>query len=190
MKYKIGIFGSAEDVDSSIFEKADLLGTELAKKDIVLITGACSGLPYRVAAQAFKANKTEIWGYSPFRNLDEQKKEYENDDQSIYKNLIYIPESFEFKDVQVQRKYRNVFSTATCDAGIIISGRWGTMNEFTDLIDMGKVIGILTGTGGIADEIAELNTRIKKKNNAIIVFNNEPVELVQQIFQELELRIK
>ena len=33
------------------------------------------------------------------------------------------------------------------------------MNEFTNLYDMGKVIGVLTGTGGIADELELLNQK-------------------------------
>ena len=62
-----------------------------------------------------------------------------------------------------RKKYRNVSSTANCDAGIIISGRWGTMNEFTNLYDMGKVIGILTETSGVADEIKNLSKKINKE---------------------------
>lgn len=59
--------------------------------------------------------------------------------------------------------YHNVLTTAACDAGIIIAGRWGSMNEFTNLYDMGKVIGVLTGTGGIADELPQLLKKISKK---------------------------
>lgn len=62
------------------------------------------------------------------------KKITNGDDVSKYAKVFYIPKDFASQyDLQVCRKYRNVTSTANCDAGIIISGRWGTMNEFTKM---------------------------------------------------------
>ncbi len=163
MKYKIGVFGSFEDYKDSITDKAKQLGQTLGQKNIIIITGASTGLPYLVANEASKSG-IEIWGYSPKINIDEQKEESPNDDLSIYKKLFFVPKNFLFaSNLQISRKYRNVISTANCDAGIIISGRWGSMNEFTNLFDMGKVIGVLTGTGGIADELPTLNQKITKK---------------------------
>ena len=107
-------------------------------------------------------------------------------DLSIYKKLTYIPRSFSFaSDIQVSKKYRNVISTANCDAGIIISGRWGSLNEFTNLYDMGKIIGVLTGTGGIADQLPKLSQKNSKKSKAKILFNDSPAELVKGVLHEL-----
>src|SRR6185437_8568184 len=106
---------------------------------------------------------------------------------SLYEKLFYIPSDYPFKNNHlVTRKYRNVSSTAICDAGIIISGRWGTLNEFTNLYDMGKLIGVLTSTGGIADELEDLNKKIYKPGKAKIIFNNDPEALVKKIIAELE----
>lgn len=46
MKEKIGIFGSAVYDSEEITAKARELGEVLAESDVILITGACSGLPY------------------------------------------------------------------------------------------------------------------------------------------------
>ena len=83
----------------------------------------------------------------------------------------------------VRKKYRNVISTANCDAGIIISGRWGTMNEFTNLHDMGKVIGIFTSTGGIADDIFRLSKKIHKPSKAELIFDDSPKKLIGKIIK-------
>lgn len=189
MQYKIGIFGSAEDFDKSLTTKVKELGKLLGQKRFIVITGATSGLPYLASLEAFK-NGAEIWGYSYEQNLESIKKRMPDHDTSIYKQLIYIPKDFPFSsNIDVSRKYRNVVSTANCDVGIIISGRWGTMNEFTNLFDMGKVIGILTETGGIADELEELTKRISKKSKAKILFNNSPKILIQKVIEELDKRI-
>lgn len=191
MKYKIGVFGSStEETSDDVNIKAHQLGKELARKDIILITGASSGVPYMVSYVAAKSG-TEVWGYSPMLGIDGQKEFSPKDDISIYKKLIFIPKNFEFaSNLQVCKKYRNVISTANCDAGIIISGRWGTLNEFTNLYDMGKVIGVLTKTGGIADELSHLNNQIRKKSKAKVIFSDSPKELVEKIIKELQDRMR
>ncbi len=187
MKYKIGIFGSSAGELEKIIPKAHQLGETLGKESVILITGACDGLPYEVVSTAYKAG-TEIWGYSQASDVETQKQ-FVPHDPSIYTNLTYIPKDYEFiANRKVSQKYRNVTSTANCDAGIIISGRWGSLNEFTNLFDMGKVIGVLTGTGGIADELPNLMKKISKESKAKVIFNDDPEVLVKQILAELAKR--
>lgn len=185
MRYKIGVFGSAEDFDKSLISKVKELGKLLGQKKVIIITGATSGFPYVASYEAFK-NGAEIWGYSYEQNIKNIKKRMPDHDLSIYSKLIYIPKSFPFvSNVQVSKKYRNVISTANCDAGIIISGRWGTLNEFTNLYDMGKIIGILTGTGGIADELPKLSKKINKKSKAKVLFDSNPKTLINKLLTRL-----
>lgn len=189
MKYKIGVFGSAEGDIQKLSSRAQTLGKELGKQNAIVITGASTGLPYEVA-KAAKEHGAEVWGFSQATNLKEQEKLAPDCNSSVYKKLIYIPKNYEFaSNNAVCKKYRNVTSTATCDAGIIIAGRWGTLNEFTNLYDMGKIIGVLTGTGGIADELADLNKKINKKSKAEVLFSDYPKKIIQNVIKELEKRV-
>lgn len=186
MSYKIGIFGSGINESDDYIQKAIKLGEELGKHQATVITGACSGMPYQVA-QTAKQNGAKVWGFSRAKNLSDQKQFTPDDDLSIYDKLIYPPAEISQKyDMPARGKYRNVTSTEMCNAGIIIAGRWGTLNEFTNLIDMGKVIGILTGTGGIADELECLTQKINKQTNACLIFDSSPERLVEKIFQKLD----
>lgn len=186
MKVKIGIFGSSAFNSNEILLKAKSLGSALGTYDVILITGACTGLPYAVVSQAFQSNKKiEIWGYSPAFDLNEQIYLTKPDDNSIYKKLIYVPHEFPSHSISVRRKYRNVLSTAECDAGIIVSGKWGTMNEFTNLFDMGKVIGVYIGTEGIADMLKSWNRRINKSSKAVIIYESDPEMLVKKVIAEV-----
>lgn len=189
--YKVGVFGSAagEETDQAKTQAREI-GEKLGRLKCVVITGACSGLPY-IAAEAAHKSGAAIWGFSPKLGLEGQKAFTPTDDLKIYTKLIYVSKSFEFYNQDlVSKKYRNVLSTATCDAGIIIAGRWGTMNEFTNLFDMGKVVGVLTGTGGMADELPRLFQKISKKSEAKVFFNDSPKELVHEVVNELEERRK
>ena len=76
-------------------------------------------------------------------------------------------------------------STADCDAGIIMAGRWGSLNEFTCLTDFGKVLGVLTETGGIADELKSLTEKISKKGSGKVIFNNSPEKLLMEVINEI-----
>lgn len=187
-KIRIGIFGSSagETVDTAA--KARGLGRALAGKDVILITGACSGLPYAVVFEANKQKKMEIWGYSPAYEFGEQCELTPKDDNSIYTKILYTPREFPIADIAVRRKYRNVLSTAACDAGIIVSGRWGSLNEFTNLFDMGKVIGIYTGTGGVADELEVWNKKISKPSKAVVIYDSSSQKLVERVVSEVRKR--
>lgn len=191
--YKIGIFGSSAEKD----EKKDELpksvveefGEVLFTINATVITGACSGIPYSIAYEAYKRG-CDVIGYSPELDINSQKLFTPNDDLTIYKKIIFIPKNFEFStNKQVSKKYRNVISTASCDGAVVIAGRWGTLNEFTNLYDMGKVIGVLTGRGGIADELPSLSKKITKKSKAKVLFDSNPKSLVRKIFKQLQFTV-
>jgi hypothetical protein len=191
MKYKIGIFGSAIDESSQSVQMAHDLGNKLGKlgDSIILINGACSGMPHEVLIAARDFGLQEAWGYSSEISLEAFQKAYPNIAVSLFSKLFYVPMSFELvSDGMARKKYRNVSSTGNCDAGIIISGRWGTLNEFTNLHDMGKVIGVLTGTGGVADELQGLYLKIQKPSKAIVIFDDNPSRLVDRILNEVKRR--
>jgi predicted Rossmann-fold nucleotide-binding protein len=189
-KHKVGVYGSAADGAAFAKKTAGELGSVLASRDCIVITGATDGLPL-IAARAAKMAGAEIWGFSPSRDLKHHKLETPVDDPSIYTKLIYTPRWFSFIDnLDACRKYRNVASTATADAGIIIEGRWGTLNEFTSLYDMGKIIGVLIGTGGIADALPLLAKKINKPTRAKVFFEKNPKRLITKIFAAMNARAK
>jgi predicted Rossmann-fold nucleotide-binding protein len=188
MKYKIGIYGSVAGDYEKYMPLAEDIGRLLGKhaNSVILITGACPGLPY-AAAKSAADQGVEVWGFSSSINEAGQRQEYADDDLSIYSKVVYVPEDFPFAaNDRACKKYRNVISTATCDAGIIISGRWGSLNEFTNLIDMQKTVGILAGTGGIADELPLLTQKISKSGQGQVLFESDAGQLVKKLLNVLK----
>lgn len=186
-RYKIGVYGSAggEPEINKANQSAQIIGNEIARANSIIITGACPGLPY-AAAVAAKNFGGEVWGFSPLINQKEHNKYFPGDDREVYKKMVFVPKSFDFSgNLEVGRKYRNVVSTANVDAGIIIAGRWGTMHEFCALHDYGKVIGILKGSGGFADDIPKMLKTTTKKSKAKIFVESSPKKLVSLILKEL-----
>ncbi|MCE2504534.1 MAG: hypothetical protein J4G05_10830 [Chlorobi bacterium] len=187
MSWKIGVYGSAVVEETYAVTQAKVLGQELGREGATIITGACSGLPYIALKEGVAFGSMAI-GFSPTRNMAEQRHFTPEDDLALYNRIEFTPDLPQFDELEVAKKYRNVISTAYCDAGIIISGRWGTLHEFCSLVDYGKVVGVLVGTGNIADELSELLKNIQAKNQTNIVFEKDPVTLVDLIFKALKVR--
>lgn len=195
--YKIGVYGSNVAESEQAVQCAQELGCALAQHKVIVVTGGCSGMPYIVARTA-KQNGAEVWGFTPARDVEEQQSLYPSDDIAVYNKLFFIPPQFDARffldqpfsaahDRSTRLKYRNFLSTTHVDAGIIISGGWGTLNEFTDLLYDGKPIGVLTGTGGLADALPEWYPRLRKKSESPLHFCNSPEGLLDSILKDVGL---
>ncbi len=186
-KYKIGVFGSAGGDYGSFLPLATQIGSALGDHadSVIVVTGACTGLPY-AAATAAADKGCEVWGYSDCMDEAGLRAEYPDDDLSVYTKLIYVPSDFPFAESdRPRKKYRNVISTANCDGGIFISGLWGTLNEFTNMIDFQGLSAVLTGSGGIADELPALTAKIHKEGQGRVLFDKDPERLVQKLLRAL-----
>ncbi len=147
LKYKICISGAAETGHCApdALEKAEELGREIAKRGMVLVTGATIGIPYWAAKGAKSAGGIVI-GLSPAASEAAHLKTYHL--PTDYHDLI-IYTGFEYSG-------RNLLLTRSADAVITICGRMGTLNEFTIAFEDQKVCGVLEGTGGMADMLRDI----------------------------------
>jgi len=178
---KIGIYGSgAGKIAKELEQKAFIIGQEIASKGHIVVTGACWGLPYE-AVRGANSVKGQTIGYSPAQNIKHHKKlEYPPVDS--FSKLVFVPKTYEHKDnFYVCLKYRNVSSCAAVDAAIFIAGRWGTLNEFSVIFDIGKNVGLLAGTGGAVDMIPKMIKLFKKDRGSKVVIKKDPVALVQAV---------
>ena len=183
---KIGVYGSsAGELMEENLKKAAALGEAIAKAGHSVVTGACNGLPAAAQSAAFEAGGETI-GFSPTASASEHKA-YGGPTEGFTK-VVYIPGDYEHKtNLTTCQKYRNVSSVAAVDAAIIIGGRIGSMNEFTIAHDLGKVIGVLEGSGGISERaIAILLEDAKKEKGATVIFESDPATLVAQVIAATE----
>src|SRR4030095_11451572 len=147
IRIKIGVMGSAAsdsarlETGNTRVEKAERLARVIATRDVVLLTGATTGIVYVVGKTAHDAGCLHI-GISPGSNKREHVDLYKLPVDSC-DTLIYT--GFGLKG-------RNVVLVRSCDIVLFVAGAMGSLNEFTIAHDEGKVIGCLAGTGGVADE--------------------------------------
>jgi uncharacterized protein (TIGR00725 family) len=168
MKTKVGVMGSAEEAPTAVLrDKAIALGTAIAARDVILLTGATTGLVYAIGKAAHDAGTMHI-GVSPAGDEREHIERYGLPTDAC-DAIIYT--GFGLKG-------RNVVLVRSCDVALFISGSIGSLNEFTIAYDEGKVIGCLTGTGGVADEIQRLIATFRKETKARVFYDEDPRQLL------------
>ena len=178
LKIKIAVSGAAETTDCppGTLEKAKEVGAEIVRQGAIAVTGATTGAPYWAAIGAKEAGGF-VFGLSPAATEREHVEHYKL--PIDYHDLI-IYTGFGYSG-------RNLFLTKAGDAVIVVCGRIGTLNEFTDAFEDKKPIGVLIGTGGTADQIKDI---VEKSHRAAddpyIVYDADPKELVRKVLVLVE----
>lgn len=173
MKIKVGVMGSAAsesarlETGNTLVEKAEQLARAIAAKDVVLLTGATTGIVYVVGKTAHEAGSFHV-GISPASNEPEHVEAYKLPLDAC-DTLIYT--GFGLKG-------RNVVLVRSCDIVLFVAGAMGSLNEFTIAHDEGKIIGCLSGSGGVADEAEYLVQRFGKRSPARVFQNEDPERLI------------
>lgn len=171
MKLTIGVMGSSGGtLSEEVRRKAHRLGETIAARDAVLITGACPGLPQE-AVRGAKAKGALVVGISPGLSLDEHINKYgapvEGFDVMIYTGSGLMG--------------REITNIRSCDIVVIVGGRTGTLGELAIAYDEGRLIGVLTGTGGITDLVDEIIRVSGKETGGTVVYDDNPVRLIDRL---------
>ncbi len=168
-KMVFGVMGSAGgDVPESAREKTYALGAEIGRRGYTLVTGVAPGLPHDSVLGA-KSQGGLVMGISPAQSFTEHVERYASPTRG-YDIIVYTGSGLMGREVENIR---------SCDAVVIVGGRSGTLGEFAIAYDEAKLIGVLEGTGGIADHIDELVRVINKETGAKVIGHRDPVKLVE-----------
>lgn len=176
MKYKFVVSGAAETghCAKDAHEKAYQIGKEVVEHDGILITGATIGMPFW-SAKGAKENGGISVGISPAASIAAHVKTYHLP-TDYFDFIIYT--GFNYAG-------RNLLLTRAADAVIVVCGRMGTLNEFTIAFEDNKPIGILTGTGGMADEISHIVEKAHRGGGRII-YDADPKKLVERLIEVID----
>lgn len=176
LKYKICVSGAAETGHCApdALEKSEELGRLIAEHNMVLVTGATTGLPYWAAKGAKEAGGIVI-GLSPAASKLAHTKVYRL--PLDYHDLI-VYTGFDYAG-------RNLLLTRSADAIITLCGRMGTLNEFTIAFEDKKPQGVLMGSGGIADMLPEIIERSHRGRDNV-VFERDPAVLLDKVIAMIQ----
>ncbi len=169
----VGVMGSAGDDETDpVKQRVHLLGETIAEHGLILITGACPGLPYECAMGARTHGGLSV-GISPALSLDEHIYKYHSP-ADAFDVLIYTGSGM---------MGREVINIRSSDMVVIVGGRSGTLGEFAIAYEEGKLIGVLEGSGGITGDIPAVIEHIGKKTGAQMIYEGDPAALLEQMLE-------
>jgi uncharacterized protein (TIGR00725 family) len=167
---KVGVMGSAGGhMNKNIIERCKKLGRAIAEEGCAILTGGCPGLPHYAILGSKERGGITI-GVSPALSFEEHVGHYKSPTDNI-DVMIFTGAGL---------MGREIVGVRSCDIVIIVGGRSGTLGEFAIAYDEGRMIGVLTGTGGIADHIPSILDVIKKPTGSRMFFDNNPRRLIQR----------
>jgi hypothetical protein len=174
--FTIAISGAADTGHCApdAYEKTLELGRLIAKRGIVLVTGATNGAP-QWAAKAAKEAGGMVIGFSPASSRQHHVKSYRL--PTDYHDVI-VYTGFDYAG-------RNILLARSADAVITICGRIGSLNEYTAAFEEQVVQGVMTGTGGIADMIEGILDN-SHRGRGRTVFASDPKELLDKVVSLIE----
>lgn len=174
-KYKICVSGAADGFSKEAAQMAKKVGEEIARRNQVIVTGATRGIPHLAALSAKKAGGVSL-GISPAASEAEHIGKYLLPGDQAFDYIIYTKAGY---------TGRNLLMVRSCDATIIVSGRMGTLNEFTCAFEENEIVGILENSGKIASEIRHI-LEIAGKGVRKTFFETDPVKMVDEIIRRIK----
>jgi len=176
LRYSICVSGAASG--STVKEdaiKAAAIGTAIANSGHIVTTGATIGLPYYAAHAAKKAGGMSI-GFSPAVSLREHLRKYRLPSSCYdfinFTGLHYVG--------------RDLYLVQSSDAIITIGGRFGSLHEFTSALEAHKPCGVLTASGGTADQIPKLMEALEPPDGSEVIYDDDADRLVSRLIKILD----
>jgi len=179
LQIRVGVMGSADPiVEPELQAACHSLGRSLAELGCCLLTGACAGLPHQTVLGA-SSSGGHVIGISPAASLHEHVEKfaspYREYDVMVFTGLGLMG-----------RELINIYSS---DIVIVVGGRSGTLGEFAIAYEHGKLIGVLTGTGGITSSLPVLETGLAgKKTGAEVIYDDDPLRLTARLLSRYRSR--
>jgi hypothetical protein len=158
------------ELPTVVAEHCRHLGRAIAASGCCLLTGACPGVPHEVVLAA-KSAGGHVVGISPAFTLREHVETYGSPYRE-YDVLIFTG---------LGPMGRELVNIRSSDIVVVLGGRSGTLGEFAIAYEEGKLIGVLTGTGGITDALRTVEMSLRKPTGAEVMYEADPVRLVDQL---------
>ncbi|MGH7156559.1 MAG: hypothetical protein ACREGG_00350 [Candidatus Saccharimonadales bacterium] len=176
-KYQICVSGAAKGQSVEQGEAlAQAAGAAIAKAGHSLMTGATTGLPNQAAIGYKAAGGKMSLGISPASTKVEHVMKYrlptESYDAILYSGLHYSG--------------RDALLINSADAVVSIGGRLGTLHEFTIAMETHTPLGLLSGAGGIGDQIEGLLKLLPNADPELVISDSDPDKLIEKLTHMLD----
>ncbi|MBI5035994.1 hypothetical protein HZC09_01495 [Candidatus Micrarchaeota archaeon] len=173
---KVAVIGRCTPpFEKGLVAAAEKLGSELAKRGHVVLSGACAGLPHYAVDAAYSQGAKTV-GYSPAADREQHVKDFSSPFSGFSELRFYGDRSWS----SVKNfTWRSAHLVDDADAVLCIDGSWGTVSEIALVFITEKPFGVLE-TGGAASFIREMEAKLAKRRKTPVIYERDPVKLVER----------
>lgn len=166
---KLAVISSANEIISQSNRETVLRIAEYLQKlgSVEIMTGGSHGIPGLMVEKA-KELGMKTTAYSPDEDRDLHASRHDN------QSLEYFDEVKHHKGFTL----RSLVMLQDADAILALNGRMGTLSELTIALEEEKRVGIVTNTGGIADELRHIIEITKKDYADRVFFSDDYIKVI------------
>lgn len=179
MRYQLLVSGSPdrEQTPEEVYKTAELIGGAIAEVGQTLIIDEMHGVSYR-AAKGARAGKsaTFVVGFSPASSRYEHAETYR------------LPvDEFDFLQFTGGEYVgRDTLAVRSADAVVIVGGETGSLHQLAAALELGKICGVVTGSGGVADLAPHFVESLAPRQRERLISDSNPGRLIKKIITVLD----
>lgn len=174
----IAVLGSARKHSESQLAASFCIGREIARRGKALLTGATTGIPYAAALGAHIEGGTVI-GISSGGSMEEHVAKYAKPVCQA-DVLIFTGMGPDGRSPLIMRSVKGT---------VFIGGELGTLGEWCSGWMCGEnVLGILQGSGGIADALPDILSKIETSWGSQVICEADSVALAAKVCDAVDQR--
>lgn len=175
----IAVLGAAKRYEAFQLELGYRLGAAIARTGKGLVTGATTGIPLAAAIGA-KDHGGQVLGISPAENPEEHTRHFAKP-IAFHDTILYTG---------LGNDGRSPMLVRSAAIAIFAGGEAGTLQEFAAAwLNGTPVIGVLEGSGGIADQLVTLSHSFRTNFGSRVIGGTTPEDLVAACLEELSTTI-
>lgn len=179
MKYQILVTGSPdhEQTPETVYKAAELVGKAVAEASQMLIIDEMHGVSYRAAMGARGSKKsTFVAGFSPAANRYDHSQTYR------------LPvDEFDFLQFTGGEYVgRDTLAVRAADAIVIVGGETGSLHQLAAALELGKICGVMSGSGGVADLAPQFVESLAPRQRELLISDSNPARLINKIVTSLD----
>lgn len=185
---RVGVYGAGRAGSDAQLGWAKRVGMILGERDHQLITGGNQGVSEQAArgyALRWESDHLAV-AYTAAR--DEAEWEKMGGAPRLYEEINYTPRQLQgldgrSADVSLAFRYhwRNLLAAERAEAAVIIGGSLGTLSSLTNLFALNRPVGLLLGSGGIADCWEGWAHQLTRAEEGRVFGNVDPDQLIQRL---------
>ena len=178
-----GVMGGAgNDTPAATNRLVHELGEHIAEEGHVVLTGAAPGLPDQAVRGAREKGGLTV-GISSYRTVRAHRAAGSPLNFDVLKTTKLPPALRRYRG-RPNYMGREIDNIEHSDVIVITGGRFGTLGELSIALEEKRPVGVLVGSGGIAEEVKRIvaaSTRAGKAPGAPVIYDSNPQRLVRRL---------